>query len=218
MESKNKSYERVILSGGYADRASDKGEGFCIEILDNLNEPVKILECTFALPEEAWASSVAKDQQFFGQIMPGKQIQFEVADPARFSEQIQQADVVYFRGGDTDRLYKALSQIPSWKQVLKNKTIVGASAGAYVLSELYIQYTESGPELRQGYGIVPAKTVTHYRSSFRHNDPNECELYWNEVDKILSSVREDLRCVQLMEGEFITITNSNNEHEKFACT
>lgn len=198
--------KKVILSGGFAGKAEDGGEAFCKEIMiKNISGKIKILECLFARlknPEAALESDVG----FFKQHIPNANLEFELAQKDRFSEQIKNADVVYFRGGDTDVLYQTLSEIEGWQDALKDKIVIGASAGAYVLSDLYVKNNDMRPSLEKGFGLISGKTVAHYRSDFNFiNNPENCRLYWDQVDSLMASTREDLRSIKLKEGEYVVL-------------
>ena len=77
-------------------------------------------------------------------------------------EQLKLADVIYIRGGDTEKLLKVLRQFPRFADGLKNKVVVGSSAGAYILAECYHSATRGG--VYKGLGILPIRVICHYQS------------------------------------------------------
>ncbi len=195
-------YKKVILNGGYPDRAPDGGLAFCREVTGGLSQPVKILECLFGREKNTWDSALKKDVELFHNVLAGVQVEFQIAKERTLVDQIGWADVVYFRGGYTQRLYDVLSVIPQWQDALKNKVVVGSSAGAYILSEVYVHAAEK-PEARKGFGLVQIKTVAHYRSTFFHNgDHDKARQYWDMVDELLENLGPHLEMMKLGEGEF----------------
>lgn len=186
-------------------RAVDGGQAFCSTVIKGLPEPIKILECFFGLSENTWNTALTKDRELFSRNLPKQFIEFSVALPNTFVEQIKCADVVYLRGGDTAKLFDCLKVIEGWQEALKDKIIVGSSAGAYVLSEFYVHKADL-PELRKGVALAPVKIVSHYRSNYYHGDDRETSsLYWDEVDKLLAGHRSDCKLVELREGEFLVM-------------
>lgn len=195
-------YKKVILNGGYPDKAPDGGLAFCKEITEGFHRPVRILECLFGRENNTWDLALKKDVELFRKVLTGVQVEFRIANKVTLVDQIGWADVVYFRGGDTQRLYDILSAIPQWQDALEDKVVVGSSAGAYILSEVYVHAAEK-PETRKGFGLVQVKTVAHYRSTFFHNgDCDEARQYWDKVDELLENSDPHLEMMKLREGEF----------------
>lgn len=195
-------YQKVILSGGYVSRAVDGGVAFCKEIIANPLKPTRVLECFFGLADNAWSSAMEKDQKMFNKMVPDVRLEFQIASWQSLVDQIKWADVIYFRGGETQKLYNYLNGISGWQEALIGKVVVGASAGAYILSELYVPALEP-PSLKKGFGLIPVKIVTHYRSTFLHNgNKEESNLFWDQVDKIMDGADPKLEKIQLREGEF----------------
>jgi len=206
MNSNSLGYQKIIFSGGFPTKAADGGIGFCKEILEGAFDTPKILECIFGMSDGSRENSMKKDEELFRKFFPGRAIEFKLARPENFIPQINNADVIYFRGGETSKLHSELSKIPGWQEAVKGKIIVGASAGAYVLSDYYIQFNEDAPTLEKGFGLVPVKIVAHYLSTFRHQgNLKAAEKYWKQVDEIMQNARQDLDSVKLKEGEFKVI-------------
>lgn len=183
-------------------KAPDGGTEFCKEVIKDINQPVKILECLFALEPESWEKALEKDKQMFLKALPNTAIQFEIAEKNNFVSQIHNADVIYFRGGNAQQLVEELREITDWQEALHEKIVIGTSAGAYVLSEFYIHAAEL-PELRRGFGLVPTKTVAHYMSNYLHkNDLAKSRGFWKKIDNLLDSSESHLGSTKLAEGEY----------------
>jgi peptidase E len=205
---------KFIVSGGFAEKAKDKGLSFCKEIVDESGVERKILECLFALPEDRWDVALEKDRKFFRKALPDAVIEFSMASEEEFLGQIASSDAIYFRGGDTKKLIDRLSAIKGWQAELQGKIVIGSSAGAYALAKRYLDLTGEAMELRDGFGLLPIKTVAHYKSEFFSKSvkkrrspeiPPETVLEkveWGGVDKFMLEHEPDLEYVPLREGEF----------------
>ena|SRR3989338_4246424 len=159
------------------------------------SEPIKILQCLFARPLDNWDTAFAEDVDFFRNHLPGKRLEFQLAQPATFIEQIRWADAIYIRGGEMAPLYERLAQSPGWEKELDGKTLAGSSAGAMALAKY--DYNLDSLKLADGLGLVPVKVLVHYRSDY--NAPN---INWDKAEAELRAYKEDLPLVALREGEF----------------
>ena len=186
---------KYILVGGHPWKAHDGGRGFCAETVKGFSEPIKILECMFARPKEVWEKLLSEDKHFFATHLPGKRIEFQVADERSFIEQIEWAHILYLKGGTTEQLVRALARSDRWRRGLNGKTIAGSSAGANAIAKYY--YSLDGLALRNGLGLLPVKVLVHYRSDY--NAPN---VNWDKALNELKNYKEDLSVLTLAEGQF----------------
>ncbi len=123
----------------------------------------------------------------------------QLADPEKFAQQVDWADVVYLTGGFTDVLNSALKKDTRWLQYLEGKTIGGTSAGADVLGKYF--YNLDTLVLGDGLGLLPIKVIPHWCSDY--NAPN---IDWDKAETELKAYKEDLPLVTLREGEFKVFT------------
>lgn len=186
---------KYILVGGYPNRAPDKGKAFCEEVIRGFNEPVRILDCMFARPEDTWAEELAYDKKFFKDHLPNKKIEIELAEPDKFLKQIKWANAIYLRGGKTSKLMQLLGANKRWEGELNGKTIAGTSAGANIIAKYY--YGLDSLKIIEGLGLLPIKVIVHYRSDY--NAPN---IDWDKAYSDLKNYKEDLPIVTLAEGQF----------------
>ncbi|MBP9749723.1 MAG: Type 1 glutamine amidotransferase-like domain-containing protein [Candidatus Pacebacteria bacterium] len=187
---------KYILVGGYASKAGDGGKAFADELVAGFTEPVKLLDCMFARDTSVWESSLADDVRFFARCVPDTNIELRLAFPERFSQDILWADILYFRGGSTSLLMEALRKQGGWYERLEGKTIAGTSAGAYALSKYYFLQKLEGM-VGEGFGLVPIKTVAHYRAKeYPHS------IDWDLGDKVMGDFAPELEYVKLHEGEY----------------
>lgn len=187
---------KIILVGGYPRKAADGGKAFCEELVVGFPEPVNILDCLFARPVENWAKAYGEDKEFFERHLPGKKLEVVLAQPETFIDQLEWAQAIYIRGGETVRLLKILATQPDWTKRLSDKTLAGSSAGAEALSQ-YFYYLET-LTMKEGLGLLPIKLIPHYRSDY--NAPN---IDWDQADTDLENYKEPLPIIKLAEGEFV---------------
>jgi len=189
---------RYILIGGFPWKAPDGGKKFAEELVKGFDQPVKILDCFFACDRKDWGESYIKDQGFFAKHMPEMRLEFEMAEPDRFAEQVRRADVVYIRGGSSESAIHLLGKDDSWKSYLGGKTVAGTSAGADAISKYY--YDIDGLKVCEGLGLLPSKVIVHYKSDY--NSPN---VDWDKAYSDLQAYNENLPILALAEGEFKVI-------------
>ncbi len=187
--------KKFILIGGYPHKAPDGGKALCEEMVMGFSQPVKILDCLFARPQENWEEAFEQDKVFFMRNLPGVQLQINLARPDTFIAQLQNTDVVYFRGGSTQVLIDLLNQTPEWINNLDRKTIAGSSAGMDMLARYCFNLDTL--QLEDGLGLLPIKTIPHWKSNY--NAPN---IDWAIAKQLLSHYKEELPIVALGEGEF----------------
>ena len=187
---------KYILAGGHITKAEDGGESFAKELIKGLVQPIRVLICMFAREKENWEDSFKEAKSFFLNYVPGSQINFELAEEERFLNQLEQSDVLYIKGGVTKKLLESLEKQKGWENKLENMTVAGTSAGAYALATYHIPLRGDN-SLAKGFGLVPIKTVAHYRSDY--NAPN---IDWDSIDTIINNNYIDLESVALKEGEF----------------
>ncbi len=185
---------KFILVGGYPTKPADGGRAFANEMVEGFDQPVRILICLFARPEETWQEVFEKDKLFFASNIEQKVI-LELAGHESFIDQIKRNDVIYFRGGRTKQLLLAVKEHEGWEKELSGKTVAGTSAGVTFLSKYY--YSLDNLEICPGLDILPISALVHYRSDY--NAPN---INWDSAYQELESMAPGTPVLTLMEGEF----------------
>ena len=197
-----------ILAGGFMKKTPDGGRAFYRAIVGE-RKTANVLICCFALPSDEWDSAFDDDRRSFSMFNEEVVLFFEKASPEGFIDQLSWADIVVFRGGSTQNLITSLRKIPGWETKLSGKTIVGSSAGAYMLCARYVA-TNAEAQLAPGLGILPALIATHYRSTFIHNgDTVASHSFWETVDALMESEAAGRIIVTLKEGEFLVLTEKD---------
>ena len=124
---------------------------------------------------------------------------FELAMPATFEEQSNQANVIYFHGGDDHLLRYWMNQYDLPK-LFKEKVVATNSASSGMLAAHY--WTCDWRECAGGLGILPIKFIPHYQSAFGIDDPRG-SIDWQKAYEELSAYGDaSLPIHALKEGEF----------------
>lgn len=151
---------KVILHGGYSNQNNSENDQFYREIVKDINkDTVKVLLVLFAKREEA-------QEELFNQTVSNfKKIEnvafnFIKAEQVNFIEQVRESDVVYLSGGQTIKLINILKSFPDFISSLKDKVVVGDSAGTYALSAWFYSKSEGG--IFEGLGIAPVNVICHF--------------------------------------------------------
>jgi peptidase E len=186
---------KVILHGGNANKKSAKNDIFFAEVINSVNKDnVKVLCIYFARPEERWEDSYAEDQsQFFATaVEAGKEVETKMAsyDLAELRELIQNTDVIFINGGRRGRLKTTLEELKDFPDLIKDKVVVGISAGANVLCKYY--YSSVADAVREGIGLLDINLLTHYMD----DETDGTKL------KMLKDYKEALPIVKIKEEKF----------------
>ncbi len=174
---------KFILHGGFTPGKTDEdNSAFYKEILKDAPEEARILLVPFAKDTDRVLGAVTKVSSELHNSKWQKSISIEVANEQDFIQQLQTADVVYFHGGTSIKLFDALQHYSGLKDALTDKTVAGESAGANVTCSFF--YSPRSDVVSPGLGMLPVKIIPHYISEYE--------------DK-LSKVGTDLETVHLPE-------------------
>lgn len=197
-----------VLGGGFMKKTPDEGHAFYRAIIGD-RKTANVLICCFAMPYDQWQTGYDEDRNKILSTNKEASLSFQNANLDNFVDQVAWADVIVFRGGSTDDLMNNLEKVQGWQNDLTGKTIVGSSAGAYMLSSSYV-VTDTTPQLAPGLGLLPIVIATHYRSTFIHNgDTDKSQTFWDDVDSMMRGQADGRDVITLKEGEFTTLSNAN---------
>ncbi|MDR2337491.1 MAG: Type 1 glutamine amidotransferase-like domain-containing protein [Deltaproteobacteria bacterium] len=190
-------------------KTPDNGSAFYRAIIGD-RKTANVLICCFAMPFDKWQTGFEDDKRQITLFNDRVSLFFDNADLNNFIKQVAWANVIVFRGGSTKDLINRLAKVNGWQVNLSGKTIVGSSAGAYMLSSNYV-VTDVTPQLAQGLGLLPIVIATHYRSTFIHNgDVDKSQIFWDDVDDLMKSNADGRNVVTLKEGSFIILSETNS--------
>ncbi len=194
----NRLMTKYIFHGGGTRKESGNNDSFYKELVSEVPSEGILLLVYFASRTEDNSDKIAYDTQKCREFSNSNDLAVRVATTDNFTDQVAQADAIYFRGGSTQKLLDTLKQYPDLKPYFENnnKTVAGSSAGAYALSTLYSSHYEDKAE--SGLGIVPVRVITHYKSETM--PPRDGAI------KALMETREDLQLIILEEGQWQSVT------------
>ena len=149
---------RYILAGGNDFAVEDYAKKLNVE-LSKIGTNLKVLSCFYSRSADEWDQESIKWESWFKEKLDNIK-SHTVAGLDTLEQQVLAADVVYFHGGNTKLLLEKLMQYKDLKTMLKNKTIIGSSAGANMLAKNYWSSTFQEPG--KGRGIVDVSIMVHY--------------------------------------------------------
>ncbi len=150
---------KFIFHGGFPKEVK-KFDNALFEALQNdVPDKGTVLLVYFAKPVEMHQELYDLHLPALKEASNGKKINYLLASEQNFIEQIKQADALYLAGGDGILLREKFKQYPTFSEAIKNKIVLGSSAGANVLSKYF--YSSSGLRVFKGAGIVPVLVRAH---------------------------------------------------------
>ena len=178
---------KFVLHGGFNKEKGYIKDEFFREALKDTGPDVKIFLVFFAEMQEHLVLRIKQCKEQFNNNKCAKNLEFQMATKENFSEGCAWADIIFLSGGRTVTLWEALKEFPNLKQLFKNKTVVGDSAGVNVLGRL--SYSRKTKEINQGIGILPYKILVHYSGEMDNpladSEPDTETLFVHEYETIV---------------------------------
>ncbi len=189
----------VLNSGGLKNNIPG-AKKFIAELVKGFGDEPKILFCFFAEKRENWEEKFPQYVEgFTGWAPKGVKPKIELAFPGMFEEQIKDSDIVYIHGGD-DHLVQYWLRKFDIPKIWDGKVIGTNSASTHALSRAF--WTCDWRELNDGLGILPIKTIAHYKSNYGADDPRG-PIDWENAKADLAEYGDKaLPIYALEEGEF----------------
>ena len=150
---------KYILHGGNAGEINNDNNSFFREMTLNLDGKIKVLLNYFSRDVGEHKKLAEQDRKILFKISKNKDLEFQVANIKDFEKQLKWMNVMYMRGGITEKLMKKLKNIKNIERFFYGKVIAGSSAGAYALSKYY--YGNDSKRLGKGLGIINIKCYCH---------------------------------------------------------
>lgn len=151
-----------ILHGGYYKRDTPDNQKFFEAIAERLPVGSKILFLAHAREKSDWQKRRDMAARQFSDYVPKKKIELVLAsdNKDKFIEQLKASEAIFLPGGDPAPLYDFLKKTANLKELIKDKLVIGSSAGSWVLSKYYCLFKTD--EICEGLGILPIKTLVHW--------------------------------------------------------
>lgn len=140
---------KYILAGGN-DRGVKSYASLLKKELPNTLESLKLLSCFFSASQEEWLHKSHDWENWFSENLGIKNYSWANFD--NFEERLKSADIIYFHGGNSELLIKSIKRYTDLEEHLKDKTVIGSSAGSNMLASNYWSPTYSKPG--KGIGII----------------------------------------------------------------
>lgn len=127
---------------------------------------------------------------------------YERAEHDRFLDQVERSDVIYFHGGSSAALMSAMERYGSIEAVMKDKIVIGSSAGAAYLADYY--WSPTRYEIGRGSSTLDVAVVAHYGSP-GFNEMTFEPGYWERAAKLVREASGKDEVLLLPEGTFAVI-------------
>jgi peptidase E len=191
----------LILAGGN-DRTT---EGYAKHLEDELVKYIssrpKILSCFFSAPENEWPTKYQNWKEWFTTNF-SFDFEYDYAQKATFLQQIDEADIIYLHGGNTQLLFDSLPNVDDLKRHLEGKVVVGSSAGANTLSKDYWSSSRAVPA--HGLGIVDVNIMVHY-GTLSHEGRVRTPEDWKKEEVEFQKFVGAEEIIHIPEGQFIVV-------------
>lgn len=189
----------VVNSGGIKNEPKLKKQ-FHQELIKDLGNNPRFLLCNFAQGREYWEAKFQGYSDAITEDLPNDiKPSFTLAMPSDFAKQCNEADVIYFHGGDDHLLKYWMGQF-DMSTLFKDKVVATNSASSDMLATHY--WTCDWRQCGDGFGILPIKFIPHYQSAFGADDPRGA-IDWEKAKQELSEYGDkSLKVYALKEGEF----------------
>lgn len=182
---------KYILHGGNTREVNPDNDSFFQEMTLGGKGKTLVLLNYFSREDNEIEELAKQDKQRFLLNSKNKELEFEIAQPEIFAEQLKKAYVMYMRGGETDKFKEKLSRTSNIEKLFKNKVIAGSSAGVYVLSKYY--WGNDNAKIGEGLGILNFKAFCHYQ-------PKDIDI----IEKLLQH-KEDLPLLVLPNYKWVVL-------------
>ncbi len=191
---------KYILNSGGVNNQPELKRQFHQEIVNGLGSSPKFLLCNFAQGREYWELKFPGYSSAIAEDMPeGVKPAFELATPDKFVEQCEQADVIYFHGGDDHLLKYWMGQF-NMTEIFEDKVVATNSASSNMLVTHY--WTCDWRQCADGSAILAIKFIPHYQSEFGADDPRGPINWQGAYEELKAYGDSSLPIHALKEGEY----------------
>lgn len=189
-----------ILHGGYTSGMTDAQSNKLRDaILSKLNDDkIKFAIIPFAATRDNWEKKFESRNKSLAKRLFGDNYEIRLAYPDTFYGDCDWANVIFIQGGDYSLLSHYLDQFSDLAKVFANKIVIGSSAGADCLSEMF--YDGDWRKIGKGYGLVDVASIPHFGGEYGNDDPRG-PIDWSKAEQELRGAT-DLPIYLIREGEF----------------
>ncbi len=154
-----------ILHGGWTKIESANNELFFKQFTDLFQKDhIKILLCYFAREKKSWNELFENDKVKIIK-QSTKKVEINIVETIQqLRNKLQEADVLYFSGGEEEFLRPYMTQLSFLKDALHNKIFVGSSMGSFLAAKNYVLSLSDQNEdvVYEGLGLIPYNILCHW--------------------------------------------------------
>ncbi len=192
----------IVQSGGMKRVPKFGRQNFIECFKDFEQENISVLWCFFAQRELNDTTKALESYQFLLDMIPvDQQFKHTVGTIDQFEKQVAETDVVYLHGGYPELFLERTKKL-NLAQLFQNKTVCTNSATTLALSQA--GWDSDSRECVDGLGILPCKTLVHYKSPVYGFDDPRGPIDWTKAYQELEAYDDtSLPIHALEEGDFV---------------
>lgn len=165
---------KYILHGGETGVQNEHNKAFYQEWVASFSDDYTptILLTYYSRPRENWHDLMKSDQERFDRYTNGRKVNFVLAndDLDEFKNQVKESDVVYVRGGSSEKVIEYLRPIAhKLREMVDGKVYAGSSAGVMCVSH-YARSNTS--DWKKSLGILPINSIVHWNDDLQESLDN----------------------------------------------
>jgi len=163
---------KFIFHGGETGRLNQHNANFYREWVATFDDDFipTILLTYYAVEEDKWGEKEMQDKERFAAYTNNRKVNFIVAhtDLEIFKKQIEQADVIYVRGGSSQLVYEKMKPIKDeFLDLIQGKVYAGSSAGVMFLSHYARSHTTI--QWQKFHGLLPIVSIVHWFDEYQQS-------------------------------------------------
>ena len=189
----------ILVGGGDMEAGDQYGQEIAYKVSQLVGKKnLTILSCLFASKDEEWTEDYEVLEPWFKKYFTGCTVIRASYD--KFTDQLKDADVVYFHGGLTSRLVENMERFANVEEYLRDKVVIGSSAGAGFLATAYWSY--NARNVGSGSGIIERAVIAHYGASKESAEYTDKD--WIEAEyRLAEYIDHKMPIEKIPEGKFV---------------
>jgi len=189
---------KFVLSSG-AIKNTPNFKKFVGDIFKESDSRPKVLLCFFAEPREDWEDKFTIFSELIKKDIDNKiSPELTLASQENFEQEIMNADIIYFYGGDFEILKHRLKQY-NLRKLLQDKVVAGSSSGFAIFVKTF--FDSDYRKVSYGLDFISIKTMPHFGEKI--TDPVRGELNWRKAEEELKNAEpKDLETTKIKAGEY----------------
>ena len=178
---------KFILHGGETGVPNEHNKAFYQEWVKDFpaDKVPTILLVYYSRPDEIWNELEKSDKERFAKYTNNREANFVVADNDmdKFKEQIKEADILYFRGGEPQKIIDTMKTIKDeFISLIDGKVYAGSSAGVMFLSDFS---RSANRDWQQYLGLLPINSFVHYSKELNKELGKFIESHSNDQNEYI---------------------------------